>query len=428
MPIYEAICMLTLPFHVIAIYLLCNAFMPKKRYSGKVEVISYISYATCVSIIFLLIRIPIVVLLANIILIFLISFNYSYPSITRFLNTVIVYIILMIAEIIPLGMVGFFHINPFQGTQFDSIVGIILVRIVTFVMAISVYRFMKRRKKEYRIPKLYYVIHIFILLGTLYLFVVSLNAENLTLLQMIMSSVILMLVNGLILYTDEKLYCAMVVYTQENTLHLQALAYEKQNETMRQSLSIIRSLKHDMKNHLITLKAMYENQSLEGVHSYISKMMEEMEGTTNTLDSGNFVVDSIVNFKLQEMRMLDVNIQLNVKIPSEMNILSYYLTIVLGNLLDNALTALKQVPSKQQKDFLLHMQYNKGSLIIFMDNTYSHPLYIEDETYKTTKPEKSKHGLGISNVKNVISKYDGKLEIEHTDSKFSVSALIPFVK
>lgn len=115
-----------------------------------------------------------------------------------------------------------------------------------------------------------------------------------------------MLVNGLILYTDEKLYCAMVVYTQENTLHLQALAYEKQNETMRQSLSIIRSLKHDMKNHLITLKAMYENQSLEGVHSYISKMMEEMEGTTNTLDSGNFVVDSIVNFKLQEMRMLDV--------------------------------------------------------------------------------------------------------------------------
>ncbi|MDD3141911.1 MAG: ATP-binding protein, partial [Lachnospiraceae bacterium] len=209
---------------------------------------------------------------------------------------------------------------------------------------------------------------------------------------------------------------------------LQALAYEKQNETMRQSLSTIRSLKHDMKNHLITLKAMYENQSLEGVQSYISKMMEEMEGTTNTLDSGNFAVDSIVNFKLQEMRMLDVNIQLNVKIPSEMNILAYDLTIVLGNLIDNALTALKQVPSKQQKDFLLHMQYNKGSLIIFMDNTYSQPLHITDGIYKTTKPEEFKHGLGISNVKNVISKYDGRLRIEHTDSKFSVSALIPFAK
>jgi len=48
-----------------------------------------------------------------------------------------------------------------------------------------------------------------------------------------------------------------------------------------------------------------------------------------------------------------------------MNILSYDLTIVLGNLLDNALTALKQVPSKQQKDFLLHMQYNKGSIDYF---------------------------------------------------------------
>lgn len=102
MPIYEAICMLTLPFHVIAIYLLCNSFMPQKRFCRKVEIISYISYAICVSIIFLLIRVPIVVLITNIVLIFLISLNYAYPSITRFLYTVIVYIILMIAEIIPL--------------------------------------------------------------------------------------------------------------------------------------------------------------------------------------------------------------------------------------------------------------------------------------------------------------------------------------
>lgn len=425
MSIYEILCILTLPAHVFALFLLCSAFMPEKKHNKTMELISYIGYALGVSIVFLWIRIPAMVLIANITLIFLVSNNYLYALSTRFLNTIFIYIILMIAEIIPLAMVGFFHIKPFENSIFDSIIGIILIRIVTFVLAICVYRFMKRRIREYPIPRSYYVVYIFALLGTLYLFVTSLDAEGLDLPQMIMSTLILLFVNALILYMDEKLYSTMENHAQEKTLYLQIQAYEKQNETMRQSLSAIRSLKHDMKNHLLALSAMYEASSSEGTHSYISRMMQDMEGAAHTLDSGNFVVDSIVNLKLEEMGMLDVNVRFNINIPAKINLSAYDLTIILGNLLDNAMTALAQVQPPHPREFLLHMQYDKGNLIIFIDNTYSHPLNILRGIYKTTKSEGANHGLGIAHVKNVITKYDGILKIEHTDSKFSVSVIIP---
>lgn len=426
MAIYDIVSLVTLPFHIIAVYLLCNSFMPEKEGRKIYETISYVLYGVLIALIFLWVRIPFIVLVVNLFLIFLISLNYEYSNRVRCLHTIVVYSILIFAEIIPLGIVGFFQIKPFSVSEFDSIFGIVLVRIVTFLVAICVYRFYKGKKREYLLPKAYDFAHIFILIGTLYLFVIALNSHSLSLMQMTIGCIILMIVNGMILYTDEKLYTTMVFYTEQKTMKLQSDAYRNQNEMIRQSQSNIQSLKHDMKNHLIALGAMYEKEIPKGVQSYITEMMQQIDGSEKYLHSNNFVVDSIVNFKLQEVCTRKIAFKFNVKIPSELNISDYDLTVILGNLLDNAIEALQAMPNEQEGIFSLDMQMNKGSLIVFMDNSYVKPVRMLDGIYQTTKVDSKNHGIGIQSIENTLAKYDGDIKIEHTESVFSVSVLIPF--
>ena len=138
--------------------------------------------------------------------------------------------------------------------------------------------------------------------------------------------------------------------------------------------------------------------------------MKKTEGICN---SGNLVIDSIINYKLRE---LDAScIYVDAYVPGEVNIPDIDMTTILGNLLDNSIQALKETRGKQI--LRISINYSRGRMILQIENSYEKILE-ENGELKTTKTEKEGHGIGLESIKEVVERYDGILQLDYKENLF----------
>ncbi|MCL1809800.1 MAG: hypothetical protein FWG42_08595, partial [Clostridiales bacterium] len=95
----------------------------------------------------------------------------------------------------------------------------------------------------------------------------------------------------------------------------QNAAQVKQLEIMRQSLDAIEAVRHDIKNHMLSLKWLcVNNRSAEAV-KHINGMLTRVSPGAVFVDSGNYVIDSMVNFNAQAASEMSIAPEINVAIP-----------------------------------------------------------------------------------------------------------------
>ena len=76
---------------------------------------------------------------------------------------------------------------------------------------------------------------------------------------------------------------------------------------------------------------------------------------------------------------------------------------ILGNLLDNSLTALESV--SENKNLYIKVVYDRGRVIISVKNTYAIPVKYVNGEIVSTKEDSENHGYGLKNIKTMdISK------------------------
>ena len=221
---------------------------------------------------------------------------------------------------------------------------------------------------------------------------------------------------------DEKIYNAIMLKNEQIILRQHNGALENQMEIINQSTEAIRLLKHDFKNHLIMLSNLYKNGGEEEVQLYINTILGEIESETYA-HSNNFIIDSIINFKLRSIKETNIRLLISINVPISMDILAHDLTAILGNLLDNALLACK---SSDEKILEIKISSKMDHLIILINNSYDGKIINENGNLRTTKLYKDNHGLGITSIKKTLEKYDGEIRTEYTSNRFSASVIIPY--
>ncbi len=320
-----------------------------------------------------------------------------------------------------------------KNSEYSNVVGIVTTRVLILIFSHMFVKMKRTFDKEISLPIYYYIAQLVILIGLLYMFLISINGSNVPSSQVILSSVIMLSISMITVLVDEKVYNTIIIANENKLLKQQNIAYENEAEIVSSSLETIRSIKHDIKNHILILESIYKNKQFDEFEDYIEKMLNEIENEKKIVNSTNFIVDSITNLKLKELVDDRIEISTNIKIPSKLNILAFDLNVLLSNLLDNAITAVKETDVKEialketkgQAKLSLYMHCVKGSLIIIIDNTYGGKIKVSEGNLVTTKKSKDNHGIGLKNVKNIVEQYNGDIDIKYTDNTFSVEILIP---
>lgn len=94
--------------------------------------------------------------------------------------------------------------------------------------------------------------------------------------------------------------------------------------------------------------------------------------------------------------------------------------IILGNIIDNAIEASKQV-SDGFIDINIFRTQKGHFLVMKIENKFSGAIYKNGDDFVSTKTKAGNHGIGIKSVKNCIEKYGGFLQISIDNNLFIAS-------
>jgi sensor histidine kinase regulating citrate/malate metabolism len=138
----------------------------------------------------------------------------------------------------------------------------------------------------------------------------------------------------------------------------------------------------------------------------------------------NIVIDSLVNAKYSLAKKENIKMNIDIKIPMQINMDYADLSIVVGNILDNAIEANLKIPS--EKRFIdLFARVDKNLLIITIINAYDGILIKDkDGNVLSRKLDINNHGWGLISLKRVVEKYQGSYIIEDKEEIFSLKIMI----
>ncbi len=206
-------------------------------------------------------------------------------------------------------------------------------------------------------------------------------------------------------------------------------AYKKQlfyMNNMEEAMNSIRAQRHDFKNHIGCIYGLLMLEKNKEALGYVKRFTNEVAEYDVLLSTGNPTVTALLNMKLIKARVENINFETIVDLPENIGLDVLDISIILGNLVDNAIEACTQV----QDRYIDLLIYQKGTyLIIKIENSKRNDIKVDlsslKEKFTTKEQDKGDHGFGLYNISQIVNKYDGMFEIEDNIDTFNVNITIP---
>lgn len=174
----------------------------------------------------------------------------------------------------------------------------------------------------------------------------------------------------------------------------------------------MRALRHDMGNHLMTLKQLYAQGESEEAESYAAALQEQMQAVSFGISSGNPVTDVILSDRKTEMEEKGITFTCDFHYPADSKINAFDISIILSNGLSNAIEAIER-ECRAAPHISLYSYRMKNMYVIEITNSYTGELITDEQSGLplTTKSGEG-HGFGLISIRHAAQKYLGDIEIK----------------
>lgn len=181
----------------------------------------------------------------------------------------------------------------------------------------------------------------------------------------------------------------------------------------------VRSVYHDMKNHLLLLQAQTGNN--QEVQKSIQELKDQIQEYENYHHTGNEFLDIIIRDKAKAAQEKKIDFSAVISFEAGSFIEPLDISTIFGNALDNAIEASEKL-SEDRRLITVRANRVRDMLVITVENNTSSVL---PEPKGTTKKDTFAHGFGISNIKMAVERYGGQYSIKAEDGIFILKILIP---
>lgn len=270
------------------------------------------------------------------------------------------------------------------------------IQAIIFLILCSLFRYYYKNQEDYSFKSRYSWLLILIAVGTALIGVLTVNEDSS---YDYLIALILLFINFLNFYIYNLEQESFKAQHKLKLIETSNYAYQNQIKIMNESQQKIRFLRHDFYRHINKLKNLSEENDVQSIKQYLNEMEDTVVAKKEYSKTGNDDVDSLLNYELSLAAEFGAEIIYDVNLPEKLNISSFDITIILGNLMDNAIEALRNSEKKLLK---VNIQFNKGIIRIDIENSY-------DPKYKK-KHDGREHGIGLLSVENTLQKYHGKLD------------------
>ena len=177
---------------------------------------------------------------------------------------------------------------------------------------------------------------------------------------------------------------------------------------------------HDAKKHLAAIQALNEDPA---IGNYVAKLSEQLNDYSKSRSSGNKLLDVMLNKYEIDCKMRGISFEYDVKTCNLSQLEDIDLVAILGNLLDNAVTASEK---SAQKYISLSTVYRNRYSVMILGNSCDTPPKQSGNRLISTKSETGFHGFGLKSVAKAIEKYDGDYEWDYDADQqvFTITVMV----
>lgn len=186
----------------------------------------------------------------------------------------------------------------------------------------------------------------------------------------------------------------------------------------------IRRWRHDYRNHIGVLKAYAAKGDMDAIKNYLDELDVDLNTVDTVIKTGNPMADAILNSKISLARSKEIEVKAAAHIPVALKISDIDLSVIIGNLFDNAIDASLALP-KEARLIRVYMDMKGTQLYISFTNfTAGKKLQKKDGLFLSTKRDGS-HGFGLISIDEIVNKYGGYLSRNSEDGAFTTEVLLP---
>lgn len=348
-------------FLVVLIIRYMGIFFKRKKDSRKILIASALGFYLGTLLVSYVFSIPLLNFAVCIIGILAISCAFEGTILQKILLTISVAVLNALCDFVCYALLA----ERVQEGQLD--ISYIFTILLILICEQIISRIMGRHKDVSDMPDRFGIIILIPLcsLGILYVLTDTTSAENVKESFFIVMSVLI--VNVVVFYLYHVTLENYLSQIQYERVKERLEAYANQLEILSEAQHRIQALRHDMKHHIRELQGLVNNKELGEISIYLQEMEAAVQIPGEYAHSGNYQIDSLLNFLIGEAKEKLEQVEVNIKLPQNVKLNTFKLNIILGNLLENAIEA---AGSSTEKKLSLEITLDKGILFLHVANSY----------------------------------------------------------
>lgn len=247
---------------------------------------------------------------------------------------------------------------------------------------------------------------------------ISHNAERATLLNLLLTMGLTVAV--LVHLAIMQMFNDQVVKKQES--NYRAVLEQQRAEALLDSYTAQRRLTHEFTNHIDALSALLEQGDVQSAQAYIASVNQSVTAGTTIMDTHNPLLDSILSRKYEEAGAQGVALYFDLCDLRALPLGGTDMVIVISNLLDNAIRAAAKA---NPPEVYLRIRKTREEYLISVRNRVERNVeLVEGQLPHSTKAGPG-HGMGLINVRDVLTRYGGEYTISCRDLWFRFTCALP---
>ena len=424
--------------NVMSLYTLhgvLNLFLEyKKNTKISYRLLVWLSYLSISSFPYLLSSNPAINIIIQIVLTMMIGSLYSEKIKRKIIILIFWVVFTVLCEI----AVGFTYslvigssVSEIIIDDISKIIGTILSNIIP-LMIVKLLQSYKRKQEAVGKFLLFDSLHVIVIpICSIFIihslnYIYSQNSTNKEKILVILSLVVVIIINLFFYYLFDRLRETEQIKYRNDLLRAQTEYYIGQEKVFNSIFEKVRMIKHDLNHQLLYIKAKLEEnteKSLDELSKKVNFLIGDVLSEDIKIYSKNQKINLLLNYKLEPARKKSIDLDVKVNVRENAVIDENSLYIILGNAIDNAIQNFNMEQSKESK-LTIRIFDDNDNLFIKIVNPYLGCLKFKNGLPVTSKKDRTKHGMGLQNIKKLVDEKGGYLKIGVADNIFTLEIFL----
>jgi sensor histidine kinase regulating citrate/malate metabolism len=196
---------------------------------------------------------------------------------------------------------------------------------------------------------------------------------------------------------------------------------QKYHQKMKELYETLNILRHDYKYHIKTIGELINSGDSKAVKQYLTDIEEEIPQNELKQYCSNLVINALLSSYAERCAHNNINYNVKLNLPETLAISNYELSIILGNLLENAIEASQKLDRGAEIELEVRTEYSQ--IYITVKNIFDGIVNLLKGKLSTTKKGKE-NGFGLRSVETVAARYDGSVRTFWEGDLFTVDVRI----